>query len=31
VETYHQHWRNTHEFSSYRRFAVNTKDQVAKQ
>jgi hypothetical protein len=31
VETYHQHWRNTHEFSSYRRFAVNTKEQVAKQ
>ena len=31
VETPHQHWRNTHEFSSYRRFAVNTKEQVAKQ
>jgi hypothetical protein len=31
VETRHQHWRNTHEFSSYRRFAVNTKEQVAKQ
>ena len=31
VETPHQHWRNTHNFSSYRRFAVNTKEQVAKQ
>jgi hypothetical protein len=31
VQTAHQHWRNTHEFSSYRRFAVNTKEQVAKQ
>ena len=31
VETPHQHWRNTHGFSSYRRFAVNTKEQVAKQ
>lgn len=31
VETPHQHWRNTHRFSGYRRFAVNTKEQVAKQ
>jgi hypothetical protein len=31
VETPHQHWRNTHAFSGYRRFAVNTKEQVAKQ
>ena len=31
VQTRHQHWRNTHEFSAYRRFAVNTKEQVAKQ
>lgn len=31
VQTRHQHWRNTHQFSGYRRFAVNTKEQVAKQ
>jgi len=31
VETRHQHWRNTHQFSGYRRFAVDTKQQVAKQ
>jgi hypothetical protein len=31
VETRHQHWRNTHQFSAYRRFAVDTKEQVAKQ
>ena len=31
VETRHQHWRNTHQFSQYRRFAVDTKQQVAKQ
>jgi hypothetical protein len=31
VETRHQHWRNTHQFSQYRRFAVDTKEQVAKQ
>jgi hypothetical protein len=31
VETRHQHWRNTHQFSGYRRFAVDTKEQVAKQ
>ena len=31
VESRHQHWRNTHEFSGYRRFAVDTKEQVAKQ
>jgi hypothetical protein len=31
VETRHQHWRNTHQFSDYRRFSVNTKEQIAKQ
>ncbi len=31
VETRHQHWRNTHQSSQYRRFAVDTKEQVAKQ
>lgn len=31
VETRHQHWRNMHEFSKYRRFSVDTKQQVAKQ
>lgn len=31
VETPHQHWRNTHRFSDYKRFSVNTKEQVAKQ
>jgi hypothetical protein len=31
VETRRQHWRNTHQFSGYRRFAVDTKEQVAKQ
>jgi hypothetical protein len=31
VETRHQHWRNTHQFSQYRRFAVDTKEQIAKQ
>jgi hypothetical protein len=30
VETRHQHWRNTHQFSVYRRFTVDTKEQVAK-
>ena len=30
VESRHQHWRNTHQFSSYKRFAVDTKEQVAK-
>lgn len=29
VESRHQHWRNTHEFSSYKRFSVNTKEQVS--
>jgi len=31
VETRHQHWRNTHRFSGYKRFSVNTKEQMAKQ
>ena len=31
VETRHQHWRNTHHFSDYKRFSVNTKEQMAKQ
>src|ERR1700687_2973338 len=31
VETRHQHWRNTHRFSDYKRFSVNTKEQMAKQ
>lgn len=31
VETRHQHWRNIHQFSQYRRFAVDTKEQIAKQ
>jgi hypothetical protein len=31
VESKHQHWRNTHEFSEYKRFAVETKEQIAKQ
>lgn len=29
VESRHQHWRNTHKFSGYKRFAVDTKEQVA--
>ncbi len=29
VESRHQHWRNTHQFSGYRRFAVDTREQVA--
>lgn len=29
VQTRHQHWRNTHQFSAYRRFSVDTKQQVA--
>jgi hypothetical protein len=29
VESRHQRWRNTHKFSSYKRFAVDTKEQVA--
>jgi hypothetical protein len=31
VETHHQHWRNTHRFFDYKRFSVNTKEQIAKQ
>jgi hypothetical protein len=31
VESKHQHWRNTHEFSDYRKFSVDTKEQIAKQ
>jgi hypothetical protein len=30
VESRHQHWRNTHAFSGYKRFSVNTKEQVSK-
>ena len=30
VESRHEHWRNTHQFSGYKRFAVDTKEQVAK-
>lgn len=26
AHTKHQHWRNTHEFSSFRRFEVNTQE-----
>jgi hypothetical protein len=29
VETPRQHWRNTHRFSDYKRFSVNTEEQVA--
>lgn len=28
VETPRQHWRNTHEFSNYKRFVVSTEEQV---
>lgn len=31
VETTRQHWRNTHHFSDYKKFSVNTEEQVAKQ
>ena len=31
VETRHQHWRNTHRFSDYKRFSVNTKETQARQ
>jgi hypothetical protein len=31
VETLRQHWRNTHQFSDYKRFSVSTEEQVAKQ
>jgi len=30
VESLHQHWRNIHTFSGYKRFSVNTKEQIAK-
>jgi hypothetical protein len=30
VESRHQHWRNTHVFTAYKRFSVNTKEQVSK-
>lgn len=30
VESRHQHWRNTHVFSAYKHFSVNTKEQVSK-
>lgn len=30
VESTHQHWRNIHTFSGYKRFSVNTKEQIAK-
>jgi hypothetical protein len=29
VESRHQHWRNTHVFSAYKRFSVNTKEQMS--
>lgn len=29
VESRHQHWRNIHVFSGYKRFSVNTKEQVS--
>jgi hypothetical protein len=29
VETQRQHWRNTHVFSDYKKFAVSTQEQVA--
>jgi len=29
VETPHQHWRNSHRFTDYKRFSVDTKQQVA--
>lgn len=30
VESRHQHWRNTHVFSGYKRFSVNTQEQMSK-
>jgi hypothetical protein len=30
VQSRHQHWRNTHVFSAYKRFSVNTKEQVSR-
>src|SRR5579883_2962914 len=29
VQSRHQHWRNTHVFSAYKRFSVKTKEQVS--
>ena len=29
VESRHQHWRNTHVFSAYKRFSVKTKEQAS--
>jgi len=29
AESRHQHWRNTHVFSAYKRFSVNTKEQIS--
>jgi hypothetical protein len=29
VETPRQHWRNTHQFSSYKKFSVNSEEKVA--
>jgi hypothetical protein len=29
VESSHQHWRNTHRFTDYKRFSVDTEEQVA--
>ncbi|MBV9887350.1 MAG: hypothetical protein JO119_12460 [Acidobacteria bacterium] len=31
VESLHEHWRNTHRFSDYKRFSVDTKEQAQKQ
>jgi hypothetical protein len=31
VETPRQHWRNLHQFSAYKKFSVNTEEQVIKQ
>lgn len=31
VESRHEHWRNTHRFSDYKRFSVDTKEQTQKQ
>lgn len=31
VETPRQHWRNTHQFSQYKKFSVSTEEQVASQ
>jgi hypothetical protein len=29
VETPRQHWRNTHNFTDYKRFSVSTEEKVA--